>query len=389
MSDNPRKREMRARDAGGVGVAALALLALAAGCAKQHAAPPGAPVVPVQVATAETKTVPVEVRAIGHVEAYSTVSIKPQVSGELVAVHFEEGQDVRRGDVLFDIDRQPFEVALQQATANLARDKAQAENARAQEARYTKLLQEGVVSREQADQIRTAAETAEAQVRADEAAIAQAKLNLQYCTIASPLDGRTGALMVHKGNLVKANDVPILVVINQLAPIYVSFSVPEQYLADIKKYKAQGHLGVAAEIPDSGGGRETGALSFVDNTVDKSTGTILIKATFGNQGRRLWPGQFVDAVLRLTERPNAVVVPSAAVQSGQNGQYVFVVKADNTVEERKVTAGTTYENDTVIEQGVRAGEVVVTDGQLRLVTGSKVQVKPASAVGGTPPPGKD
>jgi multidrug efflux system membrane fusion protein len=372
-----------------VSAAALGTLLCAAGCAKQQAAPPAAPVVPVRVAAVETKTVPVEVRAIGHVEAYSTVSIKPQVSGELVAVHFEEGQDVKRGDVLFDIDRRPFEVALQQATANLARDKAQAENARAQEARYTRLLQEGVVSREQAEQFRTSAETAEAQVRADQAAIDQAKLELGYCTIRSPIDGRTGALMVHRGNLVKANDVPILVVINQIRPIYVSFTVPEQYLADIKKYRAQGQLGVGAEIPGSGGGREGGAVSFVDNSVDRSTGTILMKATFANQARRLWPGQFVDVTLRLTQRPNAVVVPSPAVLSGQNGQYVFVVTADNLVEDRKVTVGTSYQSETIIEQGLRPGETVVIDGQLRLVRGSKVQVKQGTEAGGAPPAGKD
>jgi membrane fusion protein, multidrug efflux system len=368
-------------------LALLALVFSASGCAKQQAALGPPPPVPIKVGTAELKTVPVEVRAIGHIEAYSTVSIKPQVSGELVGVHFAEGQDVRRGDVLFDIDRRPFEVALQQANANLTRDKASAENSRAQEARYSRLLQEGVVSKEQADQFRTAAETAEAQVKADQAMIDQVKLELDYCTIRSPLDGRTGTLMVHKGNLVKANDVPILVVINQVNPIYVNFAVPEQFLADIKKYRAQKQLKVAAAIPD-GGPQELGALSFMDNTVDRSTGTITIKATFANQARRLWPGQFVDVVLTLTQRPNAVVVPTVAVQTSQSGQYVFIVKSNNTVEERKVTTGAAYQSGTVIEQGVAPGESVVTDGQLRLVSGAKVEIKSGKEAGTNPGSGK-
>jgi multidrug efflux system membrane fusion protein len=377
---------LRRNSVGGL-VIALAIALIAGGCAKQEAAQGPPPPIPIKVGIAEMKTVPVEVRAIGHIEAYSTVSIKPQVSGELVGVHFEEGQDVRRGDVLFDIDRRPFEVALQQANANLARDKASAENSRAQEARYSRLLQEGVVSKEQADQFRTAAETAEAQVKADQAMIDQAKLELDYCTIRSPLDGRTGTLMVHKGNLVKGNDVPILVVINQISPIYVNFAVPEQFLADIKKYRAQGQLKVGAAIPD-GGPQEQGSMSFVDNSVDRSTGTITIKATFANQARRLWPGQFVDVVLTLTQRPNVVVVPTVAVQTSQNGQYVFVVKQNNTVEERKVTTGATYQSSTVIEQGVAAGESVVTDGQLRLTSGAKVLIKSGSEAGATTTPGK-
>jgi multidrug efflux system membrane fusion protein len=369
--------------------AAVALILAFSGCTKQQAAAPTAPApVPVMIATAESKTVPVQVRSIGHVDAYSTVSLKPLVSGELVGVHFQEGQDVKRGDLLFDIDRRPFEVALQQAIATQARDKAQAENARAEEARYAKLFSEGVTSKEQADQFHAAAVTADAQVRADQAAIDQARLNLDWCTITSPMDGRTGTMLVYKGNLVKANDVPVLIVINQINPIYVTFAVPEQVLSDVKKYRAQGSLQVQATIPGSGGAPETGKLTFVDNTVDKTTGTITMKGTFANESRRLWPGQFVDVVLTLTQRPGAVVIPSAAIQSGQNGQYIFVVRQDNSVEERKVTAGTSFAGGTVIDQGVRAGETVVTDGQVRLVTGSKIRVKTPAEAAASSPQGK-
>jgi multidrug efflux system membrane fusion protein len=370
-------------------LAALIGMSASAGCSKQQAAAPAAaPTIPVMVATAESKTVPVQVRSIGHVDPYSTVSLKPLVSGELVGIHIQEGQDVKRGDLLFEIDRRPFEVALEQASAMQARDKAQADNARAEEARYAKLLGEGVVSKEQADQFHAAAATADAQVRADQAAIDQAKLNLDWCTITSPIDGRTGALMVYKGNLVKSNDVPVLLVINQINPIYVTFAVPEQVLSDVKKYRAQGTLQVQATIPGGGDKTETGTLSFVDNAVDKTTGTITMKGTFANESRRLWPGQFVDVVLTLTQRSSAIVVPSGAVQSGQNGQYVFVVRQDNTVEERKVTTGTTFAGGTVIEQGVQARETVVTDGQLRLITGSKIRLKTPAEAAASSPQGK-
>jgi multidrug efflux system membrane fusion protein len=364
----------------------LAALLAAAGCSKPQAAPAATPAVPVSVATVVQKTVPVQVRAIGNVQAYSTVSIKPQVSGELTAVHFQEGQDVRKGELLFSIDRRPFEVALQEAEANLARDVARAENARIQAGRYARLLQEGVVSSQQNDQAIAETDALNATVRADKAAIEKAKLDLQYCSIASPIEGRTGSLMVHQGNLVKANDNPVLVVINQLNPIYVDFAVPEQYLAGVKKFMAEGTLTVEAAVPGepkdlaevSGrptARREQGALSFVDNAVDSATGTVHLKATFPNQQRRLWPGQFVDVVLRLTAQSNAVVVPAQAIQTGQAGQYVFVVKPENTVESRPVVAGATVAGETIVEEGLRPGETVVTDGQLRLVPGTRVRVK--------------
>ncbi len=367
-------------------LAPLVCLAVAAGCSRPQAAPPAPALVPVRVATVVQKTVPVQVRAIGNVEAYSTVSIKAQISGELTAVHFREGQDVRKGQPLFSIDRRPFEVALLQNQANLARDKARAENYRIQAERYVKLSQEGVISSQQRDQAVSDTDAADATVRADEAAIEKAKLDLEYCSIASPIDGRTGNLMVHPGNLVKANDVPILVVLNQLNPIYVNFALPEGDLAAVKKYMAEGKLRVEAllsEDPNRAGGgtgtpvalAELGTLSFVDNAVDKTTGTIHLKATFANQQRRLWPGEFVNVVLTLTARPNAVVIPAPALQTGQNGQYVFVVKPDSSVESRPVVVGSTIQGESVIEKGLQPGENVVTDGQLRLLPGSKVRVK--------------
>ncbi|MFY9584293.1 MAG: efflux RND transporter periplasmic adaptor subunit [Candidatus Acidiferrales bacterium] len=354
---------------------------IAAGCSRQQAAPPAAPVVPVAVATVVQKSVPVQVRAIGNVEALTTVAIKPQISGQLVGVHFVAGQDVRKGDLLFKIDSRPFEVALQEARANFARDKARAENARIQAGRYAKLLSEGVVSSQQNDLASSEADALEALVQADQAAVEKAKLDLQYCAITAPMDGRTGGLLVHRGNLVKANDVPVLAVINQITPIYVRFSVPEQYLADVKKYMAAGKLKVQAVVPEDPKRPEEGVLSFVDNAVDMTTGTILMKATFANQQRRLWPGEYVDVVITLTAQSDAVVVPAQALQTGQNGQYVFVVKSDQTAESRPVVAGRTVEGETIVEKGLRAGETVVTDGQLRLVPGSKVKFKGAPETG--------
>jgi len=368
----------------------------AAGCAKRQdpqAAPAGPPPVPVRVATVEQKTVPLQVRVIGNVEAYSTVSIKAQISGELFRVHFREGDDVRKGQLLFSIDPRPFQAALQQAEANLARDKALLEGARVELNRYTKLFEAGVTAQEQYDHYRTQAASLEAAVHADQAAVERAKLDLQYCSIYSPMDGRTGSLMVHPGNLVKANDVPILLVINQINPIYVDFALPEHYLADVKRYMAAGTPRVQvsiAGVPSASAQTaaygaaeataaqallpERGAVSFVDNAVDSATGTIRLKATFANQQRRLWPGQFVNVVLTLAEQPNAIIVPTQALQTGQNGQFVFVVKTDNTVESRLVAAGRAVDGNTIVEKGLQAGETVVTDGQIRLVPGSKIVV---------------
>ncbi len=333
--------------------------------------------VPVTVATVIQKAVPVQVRTIGTVEAYSTVSVKAQVTGELTSVHFKEGQDVKKGELLFTIDRRSYEADLMQAEANLARDIAQAQDAEAQAHRSEKLMQEGIIAKEQSDRVRANADALQAAVRADRAAVENARLRLSYCSIFSPLDGRTGSLIVHQGNLVKANEAPALVVINQIQPIYVNFSVPEQYLAEIKKYMVAGKLKVEAFLPNDHENPQHGLLTFVDNAVNSATGTIRLKATYANKEKRLWPGQFVDVVLTLTTQPNALVVPSQALQTGQGGQYVFVVKMDLTAEPRPVVVGRTVGGDTVIEQGLQPGERVVTDGQLRLVPGAKVEVKSA------------
>jgi multidrug efflux system membrane fusion protein len=330
--------------------------------------------VPVTVATAQEKTVPVQLRAIGTVEAYSTVSIKAQVSGEIMSVAFREGQDVAKGDLLFIIDRRPFETALRQAEANLARDQARAENARVQAQRYAKLFEEGVSSREVYDQSRTEANALEAAVRADRAGVETAKLDLQYCTIQAPIDGRTGSLLVHPGNLIKANDTPPLVTINQVSPIFVSFSIPQKFLDQVRG-SAEGKLPVEAWVAGETKSPEAGHVTFVDNAVDETTGTIRLKATFANATRRLWPGQFVDTVLTLGLQPRAIVVPAAAVQVGQAGSYIFVVKQDKTVEMRPVVVARTQSGEAILEKGVAAGEQVVTDGQLNLVPGAKVSVK--------------
>ncbi|HEV2494516.1 MAG TPA: efflux RND transporter periplasmic adaptor subunit [Terriglobia bacterium] len=332
--------------------------------------------VPVTVATANEKTVPVEVRVIGNVEAYSTVTIRSQLDGKIDSVHFQEGQETKAGDLLFTLDSRPYVARLQQAEANLARDIAQARNAAAQVDRYAKLFQAGIISKDQYDTFRTNSEALEASVKADQAAVESAKVDLSYCTIHAPIAGRTGNLMVHPGNEVKANDTS-LVVINQITPAYVDFSVPEQHLADVKRYMARGKVAVRATISQDPLHPEDGVLTFVNNTVDTTTGTILLKGTFANSDRRLWPGQFVNVVLTLTAQANAVVVPSQAVQSGQAGQYVFLVKSDMTVEMRPVSPGMVYSGETVIEKGLAPGDKVVTDGQLRLFPGAKVQVKNA------------
>jgi len=332
------------------------------------------PAVPVMVGTVSLKTVPVEVRVIGNGEAYSTVQVKSQVDGQVEHVYFQEGQDVKKGDLLFTIDRRPFEATLQQMQANLARDVAQEKNAEAQAERNEQLFKEGIISKDQYDQFRTNADALKAAVRADQAAVENAKIQLGYCSVYSPIDARTGALMIHPGNVVKANDAT-LVVVNQITPLYVNFSVPEQYLAEIKRFMAGGRLQVRATAPNDQQHSEDGFVSFVNNTVDANTGTILLKGTFANPERRLWPGQFVNVVLILTSKPNAVVAPSQAVQTGQQGQYAFVVKDDRTVDLRPVVPGLTIGGETVIERGLRPGETVVTDGQLLLYPGARVEVK--------------
>lgn len=331
--------------------------------------------VPVTVAAVVQKTIPVEIRAIGTGESFSTVAVKAMVNGEMTRVNFVEGQDVKKGDLLFAIDSRSYTAALNQAEANLARDQAQVKYTSDQAQRYANLYQQGIVPKQLADQYQSTYDTLEEAIRADKAAVENAKVQLSYCSIYSPLDGRTGSLLIHQGNVVKANDTVSMVVINQITPIYVDFSVPEQFLPEIKKHMAAGKLGVKAVIPNDEGLPESGVLTFVNNTVDSNTGTILLKGTFPNARRRLWPGQFVNVVLTLSARPNAVIVPTRAIQTGQEGQFVFVVRPDRTVESRSVVVGAAFDADTVIEKGLQVGESVVTDGQLRLVPGSRVEIK--------------
>ena len=376
-------------------------LGLLLGCTANTAAPPPPSGVPVVVARVSQKLMPVEVTSVGNVEPISTVAIKAQISGELLEVHFKEGDFVRKGQLLFTIDSripqgqvgtmqaniEKDEAQLKQAEANLARDTAQLVYARAEAERYATLLKRGLVAADSSEQARSQANALEESVRADRAAIENvrailvvdqhalggAKLQLSYCTIYSPIDGRTGAVMVKPGNLVKPVDVPI-VVINQTSPIYVNFTVPQQYWPDIKKNMNEGVLHVSAAVPQDSGHPKQGNVIFVDNAVDATTGTLHLKATFENSENHFLPGMFVSVLLRLSEQPNAKVVPTQAVTEGQNGTFVYVVKPDDTVEMRPVVSGHTYGGEAVIDSGLESNEVVVTDGQTRLVPGAKVQV---------------
>jgi membrane fusion protein, multidrug efflux system len=341
-------------------------------CSKGKPVPPRT--VPVVTGRADQRNIPLQLKVIGNVEAYNTVTIKPLVGGEVEGVYFREGQDVKKGDLLFKIDPRPYIAALKQAEAALARDLAQAKNAEEQAKRYAVLVQKEYVSKDQYDQLRANADALAAAVEADRANVENNRLQLDYCTITSPINGRAGSVFVNNGNVIKANDVA-MTTINQLVPTYVTFTVPEQNLSDIKKYTAMKELSVEAIIPGDEARPARGELTFIDNAVDKTTGTIKLKGTFDNNDRRLWPGQFVDVILTLTTEPNRVLVPTSAVQTGQQGQYVYVIKDDMTAELRIVKTGRTHEDLTIIDNGVAPGEKVVTDGQLRLVPGSKVEIK--------------
>jgi membrane fusion protein, multidrug efflux system len=335
--------------------------------------------VPVLVATAVQKSIPVQIRAVGNVEPFSTVSIKSQVTGVLMKAHFKEGQNVKKGQLLFTVDPRPLDAALKQAEASLARDTAQLQNSREQARRYAELVKKQYVSQEQYDQIRANADAAEAVVQADLAVVENAKVQLSYCYIYSPLDGQVGTLLVNEGNLVRVNDGTPLVVINQLTPINVTFSVPEQNLPDVKRHMATGRLKVDASFSADEGRPEQGSLAFVDNAVDRSTGTIKLKAEFTNRDRRLWPGQFVNVALTLTTQADAVVIPSEAIQVGPQGQLVFIVKPDNRVDVRPVTVARTAEGEAIIAKGVQPGERVVREGQFLLGAGARVEIRDAKA----------
>jgi membrane fusion protein, multidrug efflux system len=334
----------------------------------------GQPPVPVTVANVVQKPMPIEIQVIGSAEPYSTVAIRSQITGQLIKVNFREGDVVQKGQVLFELDRRPLEAALEQAQANLERDVAQAANADVQAKRFQQLVDRGISPKEQADTARTSVTAMNATVEADRAAVANAKIQLQYATIAAPISGRTGTLMVHQGNLVRANDTVPLVTINEIAPISVAFAIPESRLSELRQHMQRGALTVTA-TPQNSGISSTGRITFIDNSVDQNTGTIRIKGTFPNQDGRLWPGQFVNVVVTLSTEPSAVVVPSVAVQAGQEGTYVFAVKQDQSVEIRPVTVERTRGPESVIAAGIKPGETVVTDGQLRLVPGARITVK--------------
>jgi multidrug efflux system membrane fusion protein len=362
----------------------------------------GGGAVPVEVAKASLKNVPVDIQVVGNVEAYSVVSIRAQTGGMLNEVHFAEGDYVKKGDLLFVIDPKPLQgqmnsaranlakstAQLKQAQAQLAKDTASANYARDQAERYQKGVTEGVFAKEQGEQLKSAAAaqlqvleadraaigSAEAQVTADQSAINNLNIQIGYTTVEATIEGRTGNILQKAGNIVAANTTD-LATIYQVEPIYVTFAVPEARLSEVKRFSAAGKLTVTARAQDGSGESELGQLSFIDNTVDTSTGTIKLKGTFPNKNRKLWPGQFVNVGLRLTTRKNAVVVPNQAVQTGQDGTYVYVVGEDRAVSVRPVKTGPRIDQDMVIDEGLEAGETVVTEGQLRLQPGSRVQIR--------------
>ena len=358
----------------GFWVSLFLTLLLVSGCSKEQAAPaPRGAGIPVTVSKVTQRAMPVQLTAIGNVGGY-TVSVEAQVAGELLDVHFKEGDFVHKGQLLFTIDPRPYEAALARMQATLIRDKAVAANGRAQAQRISKLLIDGVVSPSDADSSTSAAAAAEATVAADEAELKTAQLNLEYCTIYSPMDGRTGAVLVKPGNLVKVADVPI-VVIKRLSPIPVDMTVPQEYLPAITKHLAARPLRVEATVPNSLGPPEVGKLVFVENAVDATTGTIRLRALFENSSNALWPGLYVNTVMTLAEESNATVIPSQAITAGQQGSLVYVVQADGTVAPRAVVSSRSVGGQAVIDKGLQPGETVVTDGQVRLVPGAKVQIK--------------
>ena len=354
--------------------AATALLA----CGKT--APPPTPAVPVTVGKAELRTVPYVLQANGTVEPMQTVAIQPQVGGIITKILFKEGDDVKEGQPLFEIDPRTYQATLDQAEAVLERDRAQLASANSDVSRYSALVDKNYVTSQQMEQVKTTAAMLKATLASDQAAAQQARLNYQYATIRSPISGRAGSLQVRSGYLAKVPATAPLVTINQIHPILVRFAVPAASLQRIRQY-ATATLPVSAHPVNSPGASSAGTLSFVDNAIDTTTGTILLKGTFENKDGALWPGEFVTTSLQLFQQQNAIVVPTQAVVEGQNGNYVFVINADSTATQREITIDRAAGDVTIISQGVKPGEQVVTDGQLRLTTGTKVQIKP--------PPGGD
>lgn len=366
----------------------MALIAISVCSCKDKTtkAPKVRPPAPVAVASSVIATVPVYLEAVGTVESLAQVSIKSMVNGEITRVHFTEGQDVSKGAVLFTIDPRPYETAIKKAEADLSRIKAQLATARSNAERYGKLVKDGIVTAEQYDLFRTQAESLEADLTSQKANIDSLKVQLSYCTIRSPISGRTGNLMITAGNLVKANDTVSLVTINQLAPIAVSFTIPEPELAKARSVIAKGGLPAEATPSGESGKPEQGRVTFIDNAVDTTTGTIKLKATFQNATRRLWPGQFASIRVLFPSIRDAVTVPIQAVQTGQKGEYVYLVRNDMTVELKEVRTGAKSGGAVVIVDGLKSGEQVVTDGHMRLGPGAKVEIKkPGQSVKGNSP----
>ena len=359
-------------------VSALPVLFLSAlvvnGCSPKAEPVKTRPPALVVTSAVSRQDVPMVLRAVGTVEASESVVIRPQISGELTQVGFREGQDIQKGAVLFQMDQRPYLAALKKAEASLARNRVIMENARKDYERYSQLVRDGIVTQEQAEGFRTRAESAAADLAADQANVESARVQLSYCTVAAPIAGRLGTLAVDRGNVVKANETA-LVTINRISPIHVAFTVPEKHLSELKQRMAAGRLSVDAEV--SGGIHESGKVIFLDNSVDPATGTIRLKASFDNGGRRLWPGQFAELTILQAMLKNAVVVPSQAVQTGQKGTFVFVVRGDSTGEMRPVVVGPVSQGMTVIEKGLSPGERVVIDGQMRVIPDAKVEVKDA------------
>jgi multidrug efflux system membrane fusion protein len=363
----------------------LAFAALLTGCGKgsgQAGAPgaPGAarPAVPVVVADVQRRDIPIQISGIGNVEAYQMVQIKSQVNGQIQNIFFKEGQDVHKGQLLVQLDKRPFQAALEQAMGTLKKDQAQAANSKLQQQRYDELEKQGVIASQVADQQRAQSQADAAAVYADKAAVDAARVQLQYTDIDAPINGRTGALLINNGNLIKANDTPYLVQLNQISPIYVSFTIPENELAEVRKYDSHKPLKVLA-YPKGDTQPAEGVLTFIDNGVDTTTGTVRLKATFVNKDKRLWPGEYVDAVLEMSVQKNAMVVPTRAIQTGQQGEYVYIVTPQSTAESRPVVTGGTYKNLTLISSGLEAGQKVIVDGQVRVAPNAKVAAQSGSA----------